>query len=142
MPEIANWLAAASPSGSQLSEYVAEEVGLTGTVAVAGFLWPTLIRVDDCILLSDQYDESAYREFRDRLDRRGDIEATINHVHLWDIFTDEAADPAALVYVGQLMSRTWLAAAREAFPDDEMVTKYSNDPDLDYGPTLTLRSAR
>jgi hypothetical protein len=143
MPQIVDWLAAASRGGrSSLSDYVSMKVGLPGTVAVAGLLWPKLIRVDDCILVADRYSESSYAEFRSKLADRGDIEATINHVHLWDTFIDDADDVEALEYVGHLMAKTWLTTAREAFPEEDMVTEYSNDPVLDYGPTVTLHVRR
>lgn len=118
-----------------------ERVGPTSAVAVAGFLWPRFVRVDGCILIADRYDAEAFTAWKERLNSRAEIEATVNHVHLWDVFGDSHGDVSdeALAFLGEVMCKTWRAAAAEAFPGEPMDVEYSNDSE-DYGPTVTMRS--
>lgn len=140
LPRVAEWLAATSGPALGLVDYVGERVGPTATVAVAGLLWPQFVRVDECILIADRYDPQTFATWRERLGKRGDIEAAVNHVHLWDVFSGvESVPDEALKFLGQVMCKTWAAALAEAFPDEQLDIEFSNDPD-DYGPTVTMRS--
>jgi len=139
LPPIADWLSSSGDSALGLVDYVGERVGPTAAIAVAGLLWPRFVRVDDCVLIADRYDPPTFAVWKERLDNRADIEAAINHVHLWDVFSDSDDVPdEALEFLGQVMCKTWRAALTEAFPDESMEVEFSNDPN-EYGPTVTMR---
>lgn len=142
LPRIVEWRASSDGSGLGLVDYVGRCVGATAAVAVVGLLWPRLIRVDQCILIADRYDPQTFAAWRDRASGRAEIEAAINHVHLWDVFDDtDDVQEGALEFLGGVMCQTWRLAVAEAFPGEPMEVEFTNDPD-DYGPTVTMRSGK
>jgi len=140
LPQVAAWRESAGESLG-LIDYVGERVGPSAAISVAGLLWPRLVRVQDCILIADRYDAKTFEAWKERLSSRADIEAMINHVHLWDVFGDaqDAVPDEALAFLGEVMCKTWRAAAAEAFPKEPMEVTHSNDAE-GYGPTVTMRS--
>jgi hypothetical protein len=142
LPDVAGWKREFGADAGIL-EFIGARVGATAAVALAGFFWPTFIDQNGCVLLKEKYDPELFRQWEAKL--RGDrpaIEAAINHVHLWDVFYGEAesVDDEALVYLADVLSKTWRSALREQFPSRSFVIDVSGDPD-EYGPTITARSS-
>lgn len=93
-----------------------DKVAVTAAVALARFFWPEFIEVRGCILLKDRYAPETFREWEGELHSRADIEAVINHVHLWDVFPrDDAMSEDAMAFLGRVIEATWTAALVAAF---------------------------
>jgi hypothetical protein len=126
-----------SPS---LWDFAAQQGGITLAVAFASLFWPSLVEVDGCVLLAERYDPAAFREWREKLgERREEIERTVNHVHIWDLFDPEVEEVPDewITELARTIARTWRAALLEKFPGREGEVVLASD-EADYGPTLTL----
>lgn len=141
LPEIAEWVSYFDGGPLGVIDYVGEQVGPVAAVALARLFWPGFVRVDGCILLEDRYDEQTFRNWQAELESRAAIEAAVNHIHLWDVFgaSSDSIPDEAMEFLGHVVAKTWASAVAAAFPDEDMLVKFSNDPE-DYGPTVTVRS--
>lgn len=116
--------------------------GAAAAIAFAGLFWPRFVEVRGCVLLAEHFDAASFERWWEQLDGdRPAIEATINHLHLWDVFDPEAdgVPPAGMRWLAAVLARTWRAALDEQFPDRELTVSVSDEPD-DYGPTLVVAS--
>ena len=101
---------------------------------------PRLIQVEDCVLIEERYDATAFQQWRAQLgDQRETIERTVNHVHLWDLVdaTGEGVPDERLAALAQTMAAGWAAAVAEQFPERIGEVVVTGDEE-DYGPTITL----
>ena len=110
-------------------------------LAILRFVWPTFIKVDDCILLQEHYSQQNYRDWQQSLGQNWSaIESVINHIHLRDYLPDEV-DEQTLLEVGRFLAATWRGAVETQFPSEEFLVELTND-EADYGPTLYLSTVR
>lgn len=109
--------------------------------AILAVVWPEFVTYRGCVFLAWKFDEANADTWFEELDgRTAEIEAVVNHVHLWDGFSaQEAEDRAALPALAVTIRQLWESAVRKAFPDRRFEVLLADEPD-DYGPTLTLRS--
>lgn len=141
LPRAARWRASFSGSPGLL-EFLGEQGGATLALAFASLFWPSFIEVRGCVILEERYDGRNFEEWWQKLGGNcSDVEAAVNHVHLWDVFDpdDEDVPDEALAYIGEILARTWSCALREKFPDRDFRVELSDEPQ-DYGPTLTVCS--
>lgn len=140
LPRIAGWRAAIGDDEFGVLDYLGQQGGATLAVAFTELFWPRFVEHRGCILLAHHFDERGFEQWWTRLDGDcGAIEATVNHLHLWDVFDPEAEDvPAqAMRHLADVLAKTWRAALHEQFPDREVVVEVSDTPE-DYGPTILV----
>ena len=113
-------------------------------VAYASLFWPEFVEVDGCVLLGPGVPES-YAEWK--ASHPGDpsaIEATLNHLHLGDLFSQAPRPNAAvLLHLGCLLRETWSAKLARDFPDRAFVVEFQDDfhPEHD-DPQITFHTRR
>jgi hypothetical protein len=143
LPKAAAWRASFGGEAG-LFDYLAQEGGATRAVAFAALFWPTFVEVRGCIVWRERLDSANFERWWVELNgRRAEIEATINHLHLWDPFdpSEEQVSSDAISELAAVLARTWAAALRDQFPDLQFEVSRADDPD-EYGPTLTVRTIR
>lgn len=109
--------------------------------AFCNLFHPELVEVEGCILLAEQARRYNFVEWKQKLEGdRKRIEATINHVHVYDLFLNsnrEGINSQTYEHIGQTLLKCWSCALREAFPDRHFKFDYASEPE-EYGPTLTF----
>ncbi len=126
--------------------YLAYEVGLDRAFAVMRLLFPQFEVVRGCVLMkgTGSYTPDSFEQWWAHFDGDiGAVEGMLNHLQLWDVFTQmdhTLLAEEALAELGKVMAKTWKLALLEAFPDREFLVEFHNDPG-DYGPMVTFRSA-
>lgn len=140
LPDAAAWRSGFGGSVG-LFDFVARHVSLTAALAFGEVLWPAFVVERGCVLLKERYEPSALDQWWAQL--AGDVaalEAVVNHVHVWDLFDQDAVDglEGACSEMAELIAATWRCALAEAFPDRSFSVVVDND---DYGPTVTFRSS-
>jgi hypothetical protein len=126
-----------------LTDYLAQEGGATLALAFAALFWPAFVEVRGCVLLAERYDERGFEGWWTQLEgRRREIEATVNHLHIWDLFApdDEDLPPGALGDLTKVLAGTWACALGAEFPQRRFDITVTDEPD-DYGPTVTFCTA-
>lgn len=125
-----------------LWDYLAQEGSATLALAFAALFWPRFVEIQGCVLLRDRYQPENFRQWWERLAGRvSQIEATINHIHLWDLFDPQKEEipESALEELAYVLATCWECALRHAFPK-RMFTVTVSTGDEDYGPTVTFAS--
>ena len=143
LPRVVSWRAGFGDTPG-LFDYLGEQGGATLAVAFAALFWPRFVEERGCVLLAEQYDAERFQEWWTQLDGEcRAIEATINHLHLWDVIDPDAEDvpPEAMRHLAAVLAKTWRAALREQWPDREFDVSITDEPD-DYGPTITVARDR
>jgi hypothetical protein len=105
--------------GVGLWDYASRKGGVTLAIAFARLFWPELIEVEDCVLLKERYDPTAFEQWRAQLgDQHEAIERTVNHVHLWDLFdpASEGVPEEGLDSLAAIIAETWRCALARQFP--------------------------
>lgn len=115
-------------------------------MAFAHLFWPSFVLVNDCVLLRKQYEPQNFEKWWHELDgNRTKVEAMINHVHLYDLFSPEseveAEQDVLLVELGEILVRCWSAALAQAFPGRRFDVQLHNSGQ-DYGPTIVFKTMR
>ncbi|MCP4305869.1 MAG: hypothetical protein GY925_15465 [Actinomycetia bacterium] len=143
LKDVAEWAESFEPKPGLLA-FLGNRIGLTGVLAVATFLLPDFVEERGCVLLPWQFEQSTFDEWWESLDGdRSRIEDVINHTHLWDLFASRPDDPLeqhAIESLGRLVANSWERVLGADFPDRSFTVTCSNDPDTDYGPTVTFYS--
>lgn len=141
LPELQEWVV--GDDGYHLQGFMSANVRVAEAVALTDLYWPRFVEYRGCAFLAFKYDRSGVDVWFDHLS--GDtvaIEAVVNHVHLWDHFTmTSEAERGALPELARRIAVIWRAAAQAALPHLECEVRVTDGSD-DYGPTLTLVSAR
>lgn len=138
-PDVAAWRQG-FPKPPGLLDTVAHWVGLNQSLVAAQFLWPTFVEVQGCVLLPWEYSEASFERWWTEFS--GDsrqIERTINHLHLWDVFSAETSPADSLVHLGKVLATAWSAALVDQHPGRKFTVHFTNEAD-DYGPTLWIDS--
>lgn len=123
-------------------DYLAQEGSLTLALAFAALFWPSFVEIQGCVLLCDRYQPKNFQQWWDQLEGRvSQIEAMINHIHLWDLFDPqkETLPESALEELAYILATCWECALHHAFPDRVFRVTVSTG-DEDYGPTVTFVS--
>lgn len=138
LPRAKSW---AAQTGSELSvlDFLSAKASVEICIACAQFFWPRFIEVRGCILLAWTYDPIVFDQWWETLEGdTGKIEKTLNHLHLWDVFSEDGADyESTYNELTRLLSITWVAQAKAQFPDLEFIVECLSEVD-EYGPTLTI----
>lgn len=112
--------------------------------AFSKLFYPDFVEIDGQIFLAEQYSENALDQWRQYFD--GDkqkVEQMINHVHIIDLFNNNASDvykPELYEYLGKVLTVCWNHALQDMFPTKQFVMEYTTD-DQEYGPTITFYQA-
>jgi hypothetical protein len=91
---------------------------------------PEFVEVDGCVIRADQYEAENFAEWR-RTHERREVEAVLNHLHIWDLFrSDHRADDVALMqHVGQTILRCWEWALAARFPEKRFEMSFGAEDD-------------
>jgi hypothetical protein len=110
--------------------------------AFTKLFWPDFVEVEGCVLLKRAYSPESFQEWMERF--QGDerrVEATMNHVHIWDVFIasfDRQKYPDELYeYLANALIFGWKQALSLAFPDKRFVFTLRHG----YGPEISFRQA-
>jgi hypothetical protein len=101
-------------------------------VGCSRILWPDFIEHDGCILLGDSIDEARYLGFLGSA--KGDktvTEATMNHIHISDLFATELPTRELVLYVGRLMKEIWEVKLGHDFPNRAITVSFPEEDDLE-----------
>ena len=127
------------PEGDSLWDRLGDGGTFGHAAAVLALCSPDLVEARGCVLMAERFDQANFATWWDKLDGRGpDVERVINHVHLWDVFTDvdDVAEPVLERFAEELAD-VWRAVLAHRFPDRTFVVEVTGGPD-EYGPTLTF----
>ncbi|HEY6020950.1 MAG TPA: hypothetical protein VIY48_13925 [Candidatus Paceibacterota bacterium] len=103
-------------------------------IAYANLFWPKFVEHDGCILRDEAFDIDNFNTWMQSTNgNRRAVEAVINHVHILDIFGDQAATPTLeqVLCLGQFLRATWEAKLRLEFPSSEITVSFPEDPEPD-----------
>ncbi len=136
----------------QYQEFLADNPGLElwsylGVVGsyelVATFsklFWPDFVEVEGCVILAEHYYEGALKGVKLPQERES-FEAFINHVHIWDLFSNGVERASISIeldeYLAKIFTVMWKHALKETFPDKEFEFYYETEP-YEYGPTISF----
>lgn len=143
LPEVKNWRNSFAGTPG-LFDFISQRISLTVALVVGEVLWARYIEIRGCVLLKNRFDAESFEQWWTHLD--GDIRAieqVINHLHLWDIFPEDAENKAlgsAMREMAELIACTWRCSLANEFPERRFEVLVSDGRD-DYGPTVTFSSA-
>jgi hypothetical protein len=141
LPAVTRW-AQSKGAEPDYIRFVGETIGPQAFYASAHFIWPAFIERHGCIFLQWKYDEQNVGQWLEQLE--GDlraVEKVINHVHLWDVFTEIDLESQVIPEIGRLLQRTWSFAAVSSDVSFPVRVDYI-DNEEEYGPTLILYGVR
>jgi hypothetical protein len=142
LPQLKKWQAQFDDSMG-VWNFLSREGSATLAIAYSTLFWPSFIEVQSCVLLRHRYKEETFIKWLDHFGGRArDVEAMINHVHLWDLFDPESegVPEEAMEDLAYIVSKCWEAALRDSFPSRSFEVTVSSTAD-DYGPTITFSSS-
>ncbi|WP_157577053.1 hypothetical protein [Saccharomonospora iraqiensis] len=134
-PEVDEWSGSFTPR-VDFQGFLARRVPLSSGMAVAELIMPQFVEVSGCVIVRFKYDESSFEQWRERFGSSpSELERTLNHVHLWDIFDAESTqEEVALEVLAEKMCVGWQVKANGDFPDKRFVGEIT----AEYGPTVTV----
>jgi hypothetical protein len=141
LPRAVKWKASRGGNAG-LCEFLSDEAGATLALAFAALFWPRFVESRGCVLLAERYDEANFDEWWRRTNGScRQIEAALNHLHLWDLFdpAEEGIPDEGLLDLAGILTASWAAALREQFPGRQFSVSVS-DGEGDYGPTVSFVS--
>lgn len=109
-------------------------------LSFARFFWPQFVERRGCVVLAHRADDDQIALWLEKT--HGDVqqvEAVLNHVHLYDELRDEDSDDSVLMELGRIMKDCWTAALAKQFPGHAFAVELAS-AETDYGPTLYMRS--
>ncbi|WP_157979837.1 hypothetical protein [Kribbella monticola] len=129
------------PGEFELRTFLKARVSASDAISVAALLWPEFRDYRDGVFLSSLFDQAGVdRWFEQYQSAVSAVEASCNHLHLWDAFSAQTEqDRTALSALGAVMQRTWSSALTSAYSDRRFEVRFSDEP-TEYGPTLTFFS--
>jgi hypothetical protein len=129
------------PGEFELRTLLKVRVSAIDAISVAALLWPEFRDYRDGVFLSSRFDRAGVDRWFEQDDATvSAVEASCNHLHLWDAFSAQSEqDRTALSALGTVMQRTWSSALASAYNDRNIQVKFSDEP-AEYGPTLTFFS--
>ena len=141
LPTVRSWV---SQHGGQLGvwDYLAMQGGASMVVACSYLFWPLFTEVNGCILLAERYEPTNLHQWWTRLSGNvSEVEQVINHVHLWDLFGQDADElpDGTLEELAGVIARCWELALSERYPSRSFEVRVSA-ADEDYGPTIYMAS--
>jgi hypothetical protein len=133
----ANW---GNPNLS-IWDYINNQGNPELAVAFSKLFWPDFVEVRGCVLLAEHFKPTDFENWRRHFkeDRR-QIEAAINEVHIYDLFTNSPPEEVAFQvyeYLAQVLQKSWNCALRDAYPSRAFEFDYRTEPE-EYGPTLAF----
>lgn len=142
LPDVRSW-AKSFDGPMSLLDYATHNVSIDTMYAITSLFWPRFIQVKGCILLPWSYDESVFDKWWTKCGGRiTDIEAVLNHLHLWDVFRSKNTDLPEIMQaykeVGQKLSNAWRDQLAAMFPGTDFNVYYADD-EREYGPTVGFR---
>jgi len=121
-------------------DYIDYNIHPEDVLILSELFFPKFIEIDDCIFFEFRFDENTYQTWRLNFgnDRRA-IEAMINHVHIYDIFSHCEPDIEDSVFdrLAQVLQNAWSMYFQKVFPDKKIEIEYVSG-EQDYGPTLYI----
>ena len=132
-----------NPSSLGLLNYISFNIHPDDVLILGNLFFPNFIEFDNSIFYSEHFNLNGYNEWRQKLNNDSiAIEKVINHVHVYDIFTNctDQIDDATFKNIGKLLQLSWSMYLNKVFPDKQIIVMYSDD-ESEYGPTLTVHQA-
>lgn len=144
LPRFRRWRDELGQPGLGPWDYLRHHCDTELAALLSTLFWPSLVEVEDCVLLAHRFDPENFRHWREHV--AGDlsaVEAVINHTHVYDLFETGATDLDLAVYeqVGRVLFRCWRARVQAAFPNRTFTFEYATEPD-EYGPTVSFFQSR
>lgn len=143
LPDVHKLKAEMGVTELSLSEYIQQRGNFQLAVAFSKLFDPDFVEVDDLVLLAERCDPDSLATWRETLkNNRQQIEAMVNHVHVYDLFADDTDLPDEVyAYLGATIAKFWRFALAERFPQRRFKVVCSDEP-TDYGPTITFYQIR
>jgi len=119
--------------------YISFEVHPEDVLILSRLIHPNFVKENDLILLKDNFSIDSLNQWRSENLTNEQIEKTINHIHIYDVFANCNDDVSDNVYLelALFLQSTWQLYLNYSFPDTKIVVELSNE-DADYGPILTV----
>ena len=121
-------------------DFITQHVSALHAFAVVDLLFPQFVEVDGYVFLADKFDSDRFAEWCEYCS--GDmrrVQAVINHLHLWDVFSSEQMSEDSLTALAAWIGMCWTIAAEATYPNYSYHVEVTNRI-ADYGSTLTLYS--
>ena len=144
MKRFTKWQAEWAQPDFDLWDFMTYHGNLDLAVAFTELFWPDIVEVDGCYFRAQTGYEEMMKHWHDEL--KGDkqaLEALINHLHVYDLFTRDDAENDLEVYehLGEVLVECWTCALKTKFPDLEFTVDYATEPE-EYGPTITFYQSK
>jgi hypothetical protein len=114
-------------------------IGVPDRLAVAHLLWPDFVEVRGCVFRAECFEPENFESWWATTDGEvAQVEAVINHLHLWDEFTQYEDSEAVLPELADVLVEMWAAALASTFP----TRRFDVRRDDHYGPGVTFSSVQ
>ncbi|MEU6327884.1 hypothetical protein ABZ851_11445 [Streptomyces sp. NPDC047049] len=124
--------------------YLDFEGGLRFALAAAWLFCPETVDYRGCVFLKENFRQNIVDDWFTRLEGDGRrIELVVNHVELWDMFsntplTDNDQLGEDLPQLALALGECWQGVVSARYPDREITVEVSDEEDGSYGPTVTF----
>ncbi|MCT4582194.1 MAG: hypothetical protein N4A35_12350 [Flavobacteriales bacterium] len=121
-----------------LSDYISHNIYPEEILIISSLIFPSVIKVNECVFFSDNYDEKVYKTLSSNLNN-AEVEKQINRMHIYDVFAHctEEVDDSVFEKVGRFLQMAWSNYFCMKYPNKKIIVDYYND-DESYGPVLTV----
>jgi hypothetical protein len=126
IPELASWN---NGEGITLNAWISGVGRFDHALGYATIFWPAFVQYDRCVFRGNPA-RATYEEWMKSA--TGDcakVEAMMNHVHLFDLFTgcDYTPNRALLLRLGQIMEEMWSCKLARDFPGMRFETRLTSE---------------
>lgn len=123
-----------------LMDYLYAKGDLDIAIAFSELYLPEIVKVHGCYFRKAAYRNSSIPTEKDMpLDKRQQAERLVNHLHIYDLFSED--HPNTSLEVEENLARTlvksWSCAAKVQFPEVHFSFDFRTEPEA-YGPTITF----
>lgn len=119
-------------------DYISYNFHPDDILIISELLFPKIIEIDGCLLLSFNYDANIYKEIKMKVNNETIyIEKNINRIRIYDVFSNcsESISEDSFIKIGELLKFSWEIHLKNKFKDKFFKINLINEIN-EYGPII------
>jgi hypothetical protein len=123
----------------KLYDWIIAEGDIELAIGYINLFYPDFLEFEGCVFLAQQFNKSKYEKWENAVKNKREIEASINHIHLLDLFgSDEVKNKITvnqIDYFGKKLREIFEMKLKKDFPTKSFCVDFytpGNDELIDY----------
>lgn len=129
IPELKDWN---HGKGISIDSWISCVGNIELAIGFAHLFWPEFIVHNDCVFYKSRFTEESYKSWLESgfAENYGQIEATLNHTHIFNLFSNDKTESTTLeqvIYLGNQLCEIYKVKLKNDFPDRIFEVAFNGD---------------